>query len=460
VTARLAESRMYAHLWGTPETRAVFDEQGRVQSWLEILVALARAQAELGIVPADAAEAIARHARVERLDLDLVAEQTRRSGHSTLGLIRGLRAILPQHAREHVYVGATVQDLTDTWTALAMRRVGAVVWRDLRALEDGLLTLAETHRGTLMTGRTHGQAGAAITFGWKAASWADEVRRHLQRWREGAPRWLVGQLGGGVGTLAFFGDQALALRRRFCAHLDLADPGISWLSARDRVAEFATTLTLVAGTLARIGNEVYALSRTEVGELAERLGADAVSSITMPHKRNPERAEHLVTLYRLVGAQAQVLLDGAVHEHERDGRGWKAEWIAFPEVCLLSGAALAAARELIDGLEVSVPAMAAHLRTQRESLASERLLALLAPRVGKHAAQELLQGVLAGAQRDGRRIGDVLPHDPALRDHLAREEIAAALAADPDAGAATAMVDLVIDRARTARAAEGDRWPP
>ena len=116
-----------------------------------------------------------------------------------LGLIRALQAVLPEQARDYVYAGATVQDITDTWTALALRRIGGLVWRDLRRIEERLLELAAEHRDTVMAGRTHGQPGSPVTFGWKAASWADEIRRHLDRLRDGAPRWLVGQLGGGSG---------------------------------------------------------------------------------------------------------------------------------------------------------------------------------------------------------------------------------------------------------------------
>ena len=177
MATRLSSSRVYRHLWGTPETDALFDEPAMLQRWLDILVALARAQEELGIVPAGSAATIAAHARVEALDLDVIAAETRRTAHSTLGLIRGLQAVLPEEVREHVYVGATVQDLSDTWFGTVMRDVGALVWRDLRAIEARLLELAREHRGTVMAGRTHGQPGAPITFGFKVASWADEVRR-------------------------------------------------------------------------------------------------------------------------------------------------------------------------------------------------------------------------------------------------------------------------------------------
>jgi adenylosuccinate lyase len=203
-----------------------------------------------------------------------------------------------------------------------------------------------------------------------------------------------------VGALAFHDTDVdpLALRRDFCAEVGLGDPGASWLTSRDRVAEFGHVLALVAATLARIGGEVYELARPEIGELAEPTTATAVGSITMPHKRNPEVSEHLDTLARLARSSAAVLLEGTVVSHERDGRGWKAEWVALPEVCLLTGTALRLARGLLDGLEVHADAMAANLDRFGDRLASERVLAGLSGRLGKHAAQALLQEVLAGRE--------------------------------------------------------------
>src|SRR5919197_887540 len=182
--ARIAESALYGHLWGTDELRDVFGEEARIRDWVWILVELAEAQGELGTI------------------------------------------------------------------------------------EALLLGLAERHRDTPMAGRTHGQPGAPVTFGLKMAGFADEVRRHLERMRQGAPRWLVGQLGGAVGALGFFGEQAIPLRRRFCERVGLGDPGISWLTSRDRVAEFAVVLTLVCSTLGRFGNEVLELQQPEIGEVA------------------------------------------------------------------------------------------------------------------------------------------------------------------------------------------------
>lgn len=396
MVARLTDSELYAHLWGTEELRRVFDERPRLQAWLDILVALAQAEADYGLIPAEAGQAIAAGADVDRLDLAYIAAETRRTGHSTLGLIHGLQQVLPEAGGRWVYHAATVQDVTDTWMTLAFRQVARVCWRQLRAIEAGLLALAEAHRDTPMCGRTHGQPGAPITFGLKAAGWADEVRRQLERLAEALPRLSVGQLGGGVGTLAAFGPHGLAVRRRFCERVGLADPGIAWLSARDRPAEMTGLLAQITGTLGRVGNEVLELSRPEIGELAESVPEGVVGSITMPHKVNPEVAEHLVTLARLVRAQHAVVLEGLVAEGERDGRGWKAEWAAVPEACLLAGAALAAGERMVAGLAVHPEAMRANLETWL---------------------------------------------------------------ATTDTGASAAMVDLVLTRARSAREAEPECWP-
>jgi adenylosuccinate lyase len=449
---RLSDSEQYAHLWGTAELAGLFEERARLQRWLDILAALAAAQSRVGLIPDSAAKQIADQARADRLDLDLVARETRDTSHSMLGLIRGLQQILPEEAREYVYVGATVQDVTDTWFALVMRDMAAVVWRDLRAIEDSLLALAEEHRDTVMAGRTHGQPGSPITFGFKVASWADEVRRHLERLADGRRRWLVGQLGGAVGTLGFFAPDGLRLRAEFCAELGLADPGISWLSSRDRIAEFGGLLAMVCGTLGRIGNEVYELQRPEIGELREPTTAKTVGSITMPHKRNPEGSEHLDTLARLARANAAVLVEGMTAGHERDGRAWKAEWIALPEVCLLTGVALRLARQLTAGLTVDAEAMRTNLERHGDQLASEQILAGLSAKLGKHAAQSAMHDVLSPGSRSVHTVLDALVSDGLVTEDEGRAWVSWQI------GDAGAMVDEVVARARLARETEPEEW--
>jgi adenylosuccinate lyase len=442
--AHLVDSVLYGHLWSTPEIHRLLDDEGRLQAWLEILATLAEAQADVGLVPADAARAIRKHADVGLFDLAQVAEQTRATGHSTLGLIRCLQDVLPADAREWVYYGATVQDLSDTWTALVMRRVADILERDLVRAEKAALELAKRHRDTVMCGRTHGQPGLPITFGFKAAVWASELHRHRIRVAEGRVRWEVVQLGGALGTMEFWGDRALPLLEEFARRLGLGVPDIPWITARDGIAEFAGLLAMVTATLAKIGQEVYDLQRPEIGELREPFSPGQVGSITMPHKRNPELSEHLVTLSKIVRADATVAVEGMVHEHERDGRAWKTEWVVLPEACLLTGAALDFGCRLLDGLEVDADRMRENLQARGGYVLSEPAMHALADRIGKHAAHTVVyEATRAGLER-GVDLETALLADPRISGQLAPEEIARCLDVQGALGAAPAFVDRVV----------------
>ena len=445
MTALPPDSVVYRHLWSTPEVRALFDDTGRTQAWLDVLAALAEAQAGLGLVPKDAAAAIRAHADVALLDLEDVAEGTRATGHSTLGLIRSLRRLLPPEAAEWVYYGATVQDVTDTWFALVMRQVLDVVSRDVTRCRDAALVLARHHRDTVMSGRTHGQPGLPITFGFKAAVWAAELSRHLERIAQARPRLEVVQLGGALGTMEFWGSSALDLLDAFAARLSLGVPETPWITARDRVAEFATLLALVTGTVAKIGNEIFELQRPELGEVAEPFTPGQVGSITMPHKRNPELAEHLDTLGRVVRSNAGVALEGLVALHERDGRGWKAEWLVLPESSLLTAAALGFCARLLEGLQVDGSRMRANLDAQRGYPLSEPVMRRLADRVGKHVAHErVYAATMAGLERGVDLRTALVDAGVVGPDGLSEAELDAALDPANALGAATAFVDRVL----------------
>lgn len=440
--AHLADSAVYGHLWTTPELHGLFDDEGRTRSWLHILTELADAQAAVGLVPRAAATAIRRDAVLENVDLDAVAAGTRASGHSTLGLIRCLREILPESAREWVYYGATVQDLSDTWFALVMRQVADIVDAGLARCAAAAVDLARRYRDTPMCGRTHGQPGLPITFGFKVAVWVDELRRHRARLAQARPRVEVVQLGGALGTMEFWGDRAPDLIEAFAANLGLGIPETPWITARDRVVEFVSLLAMVAGTLAKIGNEIFELQRPEIAEVAEPFTEGTVGSITMPHKRNPEISEHLDTLARIVRADAGVAVEGMVALHERDGRGWKAEWLVLPEACQLTGAALEFTARLLEGLQIDADRMRANLDTHRGDLASEPLMAALAARMGKHTAHEVVYAAAMAARVDGTDLGARLLAEGLLD----ASEVEAASDPVRALGAATAFVDRVVGR--------------
>jgi len=444
-SAHPADSVIYGHLWTTPEASALFCDEGRTQAWLHILGALAQAQADVGLIPPEAAAAIRGSADVSLLDLAAVAEQTRATGHSTMGLIRALRDVLPPEAREWVYYGATVQDLSDTWFALVFRSLGDIAERDVTRMRDRALALAAEHRDTPMCGRTHGQPGLPITFGFKAAVWAAELDRHLARLRQGRARWEVAQLGGALGSMEFWGDAAPDLLAAFAGQLGLGVPAIPWLTARDGVAEFIWLLAAISASAGKIGNEVYQLQRPEIGELRETLPPGTVGSITMPHKRNPEISEHLVTLSRVVAAQAGLALGGMVSEHERDGRAWKTEWLVLPEAGMAFAACAAAAAAMLDGLRADPDRMRRNIDSHRGYLLSEPVMRALADRIGKHSAHDSVYTAAMRGIDSGQDFRAALRADPRL-DAITDAELDRLL----DVQAALGSCGLFVDRVLTA----------
>jgi adenylosuccinate lyase len=436
---------VFGHLWSTPETDELFGDEGRTRIWLAVLGALAAEQGELGLIPGGAAAAIAE--RAERaVDLEAVGEETRRSGHSTLGLIRVLQRDLDEGARQWVSFGATVQDVADTWTGLVAQRMLAIASRDLSAVETSLVELAVRHRDAVMLGRTHGQPGLPITFGFKASVWIAEIRRHRARLESARPRLEVGQLAGAVGTLSAWGSAGPKLQRRVLSRLGLGVPDIAWLTARDRVAELVGLLALITGTLAKIGNEVYNLQRSEIGELREPATEGVVGSITMPQKRNPERSEHLSTLARMVRAEAGLALEGLVSEHERDGAAWKTEWSLLPRGCGAAAAALALATQLAAVLEVDEQRMRENLEAQQGYVLAEPAMLALGAEIGPRRAHELIHAAAARGHEAGLTLRDALSSDPDIAAHLPADRLDAALRPENALGAAHDLVDRILGR--------------
>jgi adenylosuccinate lyase len=449
----LMDSELFRGGWSTPELRELFDDGPRLQRWLDVLAALALAQAELGLIPQAAADEIARRARAELLDIDQIRRGIEETSHSLLSTIRALQSVCEGDAGEYINFGTTVHDISDTANAIAFRAVCRVVFRDLRAIEGECLRLAREHRDTVMPGRTHGQTGLPITFGFKAAIWAREMRRHLQRLNELAPRLLVGQLAGGLGTLAFFDGKGLELQRLVMRRLGLGVPDIVWNTARDNLAEFASFLAMVAQSCAKIGTEIYNLQRPEFGEVFEPFVEGRVGSVTMPHKRNPELVEQIATLARIVRSDAAVLLEGMIHEHERDARPWKAEWVALPEACVLTGKALQLTHHVLAGLVVDAAAMRRNLHEENGLLASEAVMGFLSCRLGKQTAHRLVYEASMAAVEKGIPLRDALRDSPAA-PHLADADLDRLFDLRNSLGHTTDFVDRVLAMGEKDRAGD------
>src|SRR5207302_1911509 len=273
--------------------------------------------------------------------------------------------------------------------------------------------------------------------------WAMEVRRHRQRLAEFAPRLDVGQLAGGVGSLSSLGPRALELQKRFLAKLGLNAPAISWTTARDAQAEWFNLLALLASTGDKIGHEIYNLQRTEIGEVSEGFVKGTVGSITMPHKRNPEIAEHVGTLARVIRHAAALITESLVHDHERDGRSWKAEWAVLAETCLAAGKLLVLLRTLTANLVIRADRMQANLEATGGFVLSEAVMLALAARIGKQSAHTLVYEASMAAHAAGHGLKEAILDNSQSCAHLSRDEIEVLFDYQQHTGQCGAMVDHV-----------------
>ena len=456
MSIHIIDSQIYGDAWSTDEMRAIFDDVPRTQGWLDVIAALAEAQAEVGLIPTEVVPEIQQACRVERLSMEALRRGYQETGHSTLGLIRELKKLCSAEAGEWIYYGATVQDISDTWMAQALLKVWQIVFRDLREIEADLLELAMAHRETPLPGRTHGQPGLPITFGFKVAVWLREIRRHIERLKETRRRMGEGQLAGGVGSLSSFGGQGLALQERFFARLGLRPPDIVWNTARDTQVEFIHLLAMIAATFDKIGHEIYNLQRPELGEVREGFVGGTVGSITMPHKRNPEIAEHLGSLARLIRHNAGCLAENLVHDHERDGRSWKAEWGLIGPTCAMTGSLLRLSKIMCAHLQVDEAGMLASLEATQGFVLSEGVMLALAQKIGKQTAHDIVYTTAMAAFEAGRPLKEAVLENQQIMAHLAVEQVEALFDYRQQLGLCPEFVDRVVALTQADRTREVD----
>ena len=411
------------------------------------MVVLAETEAEFGLIPTKAARQMAETYQSLQLDeafFSEVHEGFEQSNHSLLGLIRALQNRSPEDSGEWWCYGATVQDITDTHTARLLLIVLEKFSSRFDKLTGLLMELVCNYLDTPMCGRTHGQPGLPITFGFKAAGWLDELHRHRLRLVDIKSRIAVGQLAGGVGSLSSFGPDALDLQQHFLQKLGLTEPPISWTASRDRLAEWLNLLMMIAATADRIGHEVYNLQRPEIGELSEGFVSGTVGSITMPQKRNPEISEHLGTLSRFVRHHAGYMNENLVHDHERDGRSWKGEWAILPGSCLAVGKSLSLLETLLENLQVNEDNMLNNLLATKGFVQAEQVMLTLAPRLGKQSAHELVYSVAMAASEQGVSLKQALLAEPGIVSELGNAAIERLFDVKLSTGCCAQMADQVL----------------
>ena len=450
MTIGMLQSSVFGDLFGTEAMRAVFGERALFRNCAVVEAALARAQARLGIVPRQAAEAISKAiepiaADTESLDFARLKRETATVGFPILPLVRQL-AERAGEAGRWLHWGATTQDIMDSATVLQIRDALALVETDLATLRGNLVALARKYRDTPMPGRTFLQQALPITFGYKSAVWLSMFDRHAERLGEIRKRVLKAQFGGAVGTLASLGSGGEALRTvdELARELALAEPAITWHVARDTIAETVQFLALLGGSLAKIADDVMLMSATEFGEAGEPFVSGRGASSTMPQKRNPISCGLIIAAARALRQQAGLALDAMLSSFERTASAWHLEWIAVPEAFGYAAGALHQSVFLSGGLIVDAGRMEKNLALTHGLIVAEAVMMGLAPHIGRNEAHDLVYDACRAAIESDRPLYDVLLDTKEIAEKLGAAEVKALTDPANYLGSAPAMVDRVL----------------
>ncbi|MFB4368922.1 MULTISPECIES: 3-carboxy-cis,cis-muconate cycloisomerase [unclassified Pseudomonas] len=439
------DSALFRDMFGTAEMRNVFSDKALIERYIEVEVALARAQAHCGVIPAAAAEEIAAKADYAALDLALMQHETEIVGYPILPLVEQLSKCCGEAGR-YVHWGATTQDIMDTAVVLQVRAALAIVERDVQAVRGLLADLAKRYRDTPMAGRTHLQHALPITFGYKCAVWLSMFDRHAERLVELRPRVEIGQFAGAAGTLASLGDKGLEVQEALMAELGLSVPQATWHVARDGLAETLNFLGLVTGSLGKVALDVMMMMTSELGEVYEPFVKGRGASSTMPQKRNPISCELMYAAAKGVRQQAGLMLDAMIQDFERSTGPWQAEWVAIPEAFALTAGSLAQAKFMLAGLEVRTERMRQNLDMTRGLIVAEAVMMGLAPALGRQVAHDVVYAACRVANDESVSLLDALLRDPEVADRLPRAELERLTDPANYLGLAPQMVDRALER--------------
>ena len=442
--SHILDSLFLKDLYGTAEMRLVFDDMSLLQKWLDAENALAQAEAELGIIPASAAQEIARCAVADRLDVSRIKQLIDQTVHPIVPLIRVLKDACSGDAGEYIHWGATTQDIMDTAMILQAKEATVILENRLAGLSEALQHLAFSQRDTIMPGRTHGQQALPITFGYKAAVWLAELERHRQRLVQCQSRLLVGQLAGASGTLASLGEDGIRVQMRMMEILGLGVPLITWHTARDGLAELASLLGMQAATAGKVAREIINLQRTELAEVEEPFNEGKVGSSTMPHKRNPMICEAVLALSKLVMRSVPLALDAMIQDHERDWSSDHIEWAYLGEMCIMTDGALDLTLRVLTGLKINPQRMLENLNLLDGLALSEAVMLALGKDLGRQTAHDVVYECAMRSFDASLPFRQALGEHPLVAAHLTPSQIEGLLDATHYTGLAGQFVDRVL----------------
>jgi 3-carboxy-cis,cis-muconate cycloisomerase len=385
----------------------IFSDRARVQRMLDFEAALARGEARTGVIPGADAVAIEKQCRAEHINFQQLAHAAALAGNLAIPLVKQLTALVAENAKQSarfVHWGATSQDAIDTGFVLQLRD-------------------AAQFRTTPIPGRTWMQQALPTTLGFKTAGWLDALTRHQNRFSELLRRIQVLQFGGAVGTLAALDGKGLDVASAVADELHLELPDIPWHSHRDRIAEVATTMGLLSGTLGKIARDISLHSQSEVAELSEPTAEGRGGSSTMPHKRNPVTSAVVLSAAIRVPALVSTILSAMVQEDERGLGGWHSEWESLPEIIMLAGGALHHLAETLPGLTIHSEKMRENLELTKGLIFAEAVTMALASKIGRQQAHELVEAACRRATAAQKDLRAILAQDRAIAGQLSSADL-------------------------------------
>ncbi|MDQ3862586.1 MAG: 3-carboxy-cis,cis-muconate cycloisomerase [Actinomycetota bacterium] len=431
-----------------------FREAVSGRAWLGAMLdaegALAIAQARAGLIPRQAAQTIVSCCEADRFDPEEIGRKGRAQGNPVPPLVRALTGAVSEDAASYVHKGATSQDIMDTAAMLVSRHALGLILTELEGIAAACAHLADTHRDTMMAGRTLLQQALPTTFGLKAAGWLVTVLEARDRLITVRESGLAAQLGGAAGTLASLGPAGTRVISEFARELDLIEPVVPWHTDRFRIGDIGGALSLVVGVLGKISQDVILMAQTEVGEVAEPAGEGRGGSSTLPHKRNPILSVTAVACARRVSDLAHTLQAAMVGEHERASGAWHTEWETLSDAFALAGGAAAAVREVTEGLEVYPEKMLDNLDATGGLLLAENVTMVAAEHLGRLEAHDLVEEASHRALASGKPLREELSFEPRLDEVLSADEIDAALDPAGYLGSAGEFVDRALKLYREA----------
>ncbi|WP_094228618.1 adenylosuccinate lyase [Methanolobus psychrotolerans] len=430
--------------YGTDEMKFVWSEANRLEKIMKVEAALARAEADIGLIPKEAADIIG--ASIGYVELSRVKEIEDEIHHDMMAVVIAMSEKCEEDADKWVHFGATSNDMLDTATGLQLKEAVEILEDRICKLLDVLLLQADAHKKLVCAGRTHGQIGVPTTYGLRFAIWASEVARHIERLEQLKPRLIVGQMTGAVGTQAAFGKDGIEIQKRVMQYLEIGSVDVSnQIIQRDRHAEFVMWMANTVTTMDKIGVEIRSLQRSEIAEVEESFRKKQVGSSTMPHKRNPIKSEQICGLARIVRAMVEPELQNNTLWDERDLTNSSCERIVFPEACVLTDHIIKLAIGVIENLRFYPENIRRNLNLLRGLNMGEAVMIELAKRgVGRQEAHELVRSSAMEAHETGKHFKEVLLANPNVANYLSEEDITNLVDPDKYIGTAVEQVEAVV----------------